>query len=515
MVTEAEFTLARRALTEELNSISDGWTVNDGVVWSSGRAHVVVANRCAHALPGHVRPLRFGFTFDRDGREVLWDCATGIGKDRESSVREAVSIWVASTAPALLSWYHRTTFPSAVSLPPGDELGVPGWHAFSGPYFCWGQEGPKERLLNFVIETSPLLRIIWALPQHWIATRPNAIKLFFGSGSPPTTEVRVNGVRHDRASEALATLDWPQLSAYTTFRQYVVLAHPDPSAAPRDRTFLWKAIHWLADCEHRDVEQTVEYLTARGVPGDQAEMLEIFVSLAFGRALLQAWRSQAELSDEFGAHDAHRMAFRAPLEFAPFFQDSLAIAKESQRSGTMAPDLFWALAGRSPEVDLEMRAKKQGSRPSGARISPPVCISLTTDDFDRVAALLESAPIPWIDYHAPDLRPRPPQAYDLEFRVPSRHRPQETGTATGGVPAERIERAEVTHPVQRDGHTYADVRVREAWPSERRAVAVQVSGGNALKLRLAPEMHDGTQIRLRGQGLGGHGDLYLTVRFIR
>jgi hypothetical protein len=55
----------------------------------------------------------------------------------------------------------------------------------------------------------------------------NGIKVFYRrTPTSAIAEVRVNGVPHEAASQALAALPWPEVTAPTTARFYAVAVRP-------------------------------------------------------------------------------------------------------------------------------------------------------------------------------------------------------------------------------------------------------------------------------------------------
>ncbi|MFN7973981.1 MAG: DUF6348 family protein [Acidobacteriota bacterium] len=174
--------------------------------------------------------LDVGFAFNgaRDDT-TIWDCASGWAEDRREAISTAVAAWMGTTAPALLTCLRQRFMLDAASFEPDDPFGIPGWHCLSGPYFILGWPD-IDVMQRYVTDNPPLPRIVSALPAELGRELLNGVKLFVfaGPGAQPTCEVRVNGHRHERASKALAGLDWPRPPNMVMFRYFVLAVHRVP-----------------------------------------------------------------------------------------------------------------------------------------------------------------------------------------------------------------------------------------------------------------------------------------------
>ncbi len=203
------------------------WKVVGDRVEGPGTLAIVLGDATAHGESvGH---LDLGFVLNRERPDapVLWDCTTGPGEDRMTALAHAVHIWVQTTVPAVRELLANDgSF--ADHYPPGDPDGFGDYHAIHGSLIGWGVEDGSDVLQAWWL-SSPLLPVL-----HRAILRVDhplsGMKIFFGSlgDGGSVAEVRVNGQRHDAASDALLAMDWPRPATVGVVRSYVVLvAHED------------------------------------------------------------------------------------------------------------------------------------------------------------------------------------------------------------------------------------------------------------------------------------------------
>jgi hypothetical protein len=113
----------------------------------------------------------------------------------------------------------------AVRLDGANPAGIAGWHTIVSDVLGYGTDVPGNQVLQTALMERPVLReTAPALnrPRH------NGIKVYLHKTPTSTTgEVRVNGVPDAAASQALAALPWPSVTAPTTARFYAVAVHPE------------------------------------------------------------------------------------------------------------------------------------------------------------------------------------------------------------------------------------------------------------------------------------------------
>jgi len=182
--------------------------------------------------------LCIGFFLDRELEDgpIIQDCVARIGRDPETKLRSAVKIWMTSTAPALLELIDQSSR-FADHFRGDDPGGLAGWHAIHGPIFGYGTGSAKEALQAWALEHPLLPQLRESIEPYLDRTSPNGVKLYFG-GSPESriAEVRLDGVELPEASEALASLAWPQPSEHAYMRVFVVLIHEEVAAKEGEMT---------------------------------------------------------------------------------------------------------------------------------------------------------------------------------------------------------------------------------------------------------------------------------------
>lgn len=223
---------AREELCVCLDALGVGgpWTIHAGEICSAAGTCSVRVAELHHAAPDDpLAHLDVGFAPDRSRAETLvWDCATGTGRDGHDASRQAARIWGRTTAPALLSFVSKTEVGDATFLDLEDRMSFPGWRCISGPYVIQGAPGDATILHQF-LDARPLTEhIAPVLPRRFGRTELNGLKVFVGLAPVGRTlEVRINGERHERASGLLERLPWPEVEGPVFLRHFTLLVQPD------------------------------------------------------------------------------------------------------------------------------------------------------------------------------------------------------------------------------------------------------------------------------------------------
>lgn len=180
------------------------------------------------ALPNHTddsRHFDIGFVVSLQS-EVLPDCISGIGSADEAAAM-MVHIWRETSGACLAEMMIRRS-EYASHLDGSDSAGLPGWHSVASGILAYGPDPTSNDALQAAMIDNEVLRAI--APQLVPALdRPshNGIKVFYHrTPTSATAEIRVNGLPHQAASQALAALPWPTVTAPTTARFYAVAVHP-------------------------------------------------------------------------------------------------------------------------------------------------------------------------------------------------------------------------------------------------------------------------------------------------
>jgi hypothetical protein len=208
--------LLRGRLLDIAPSIATGSRVDDGILVGRGGWSLT-------ALPNHTgRPGHFDIGFvPRTGAPVLADCISGTGP-METAVRSMLHIWSSTSGACFLSMVDPAGSYGATRLDGTNPSGVAGWHTVVSDVLSYGTDPAALRTAltrrPVLRETAPVLN----RPSH------NGIKVYLHRTPTSTTgEVRVNGVPDAAASQALAALPWPSVTAPATARFYAVAVHPE------------------------------------------------------------------------------------------------------------------------------------------------------------------------------------------------------------------------------------------------------------------------------------------------
>ena len=131
-------------------------------------------------------------------------------------------------------------------------------------------------------------------------------------------------------------------------------------------------------------DETVQRLVAQGYSLLQAEVLETFVNLAFGRA----WIRRLDEAPPIGLADTALIWCEGDeyrelrLTDVPEYIEALALAEEALSTGTIPWDQFSRCCGSS-EVDCINQTIEAGRAVGGASLSPPIFMRLSdTDGFE-------------------------------------------------------------------------------------------------------------------------------------
>jgi hypothetical protein len=138
-----------------------------------------------------------------------------------------VHIW-RETSGACLAEMSTRRGEYASHLDGSDPAGLPGWHSVVSGTLAYGPDSTSNNALQAALLDHEVLHAI--APQLVPALdRPahNGIKVFYHrTPTSATAEIRVNGLPHQAASQALAALPWPTVTAPTFARFYAVAVRP-------------------------------------------------------------------------------------------------------------------------------------------------------------------------------------------------------------------------------------------------------------------------------------------------
>ncbi|MFF4414692.1 DUF6348 family protein [Streptosporangium sp. NPDC001559] len=200
------------------------WHVTDGMVRGSGSVAVVLGEDHTGS-PGHL-DLDFVLNVDRPDDTTISDCVVGYGGTTEEAVDRAIQLWLGTTGSALFELLSQDgSFAGHFAADAPD--GFPGWHAIHGGITGWGTGDDFLAVQHWAMDNPLLPRLAPVLGSTFERDHLIGIKAFFGGGrDTETTEIRVNGVRHEAASEMLADLDWPRPAEGLSYaRTFMLLVH--------------------------------------------------------------------------------------------------------------------------------------------------------------------------------------------------------------------------------------------------------------------------------------------------
>lgn len=222
---EAVLAIVAERLTRQFGG---DWTVEPGRLKGPGTLAVQVgADHTGFAR--HV-DLDFVLNMDRPHDTTVPDCTGGYGATVEDAVRQAVDSWMSTTACTVLELIdQRGRY--ATHRPADDPDGFPGWHSIHGAVVGWGSPDGDPGVVVDWIAANPLAPYLAPLiadafdRDHLIGVKV----LLGGARGNETAEVRVNGRRHDAASDALLRLGFPRGEHLAFARCFMLLVHNERS----------------------------------------------------------------------------------------------------------------------------------------------------------------------------------------------------------------------------------------------------------------------------------------------
>jgi hypothetical protein len=178
---------------------------------------------------GHPERFEIGFTPSLKPRlPALADDISGLEPGREWA-EMAADIWLETSGACLLEMLtRRGEFADHLDI--GNPAGIPRWHTIASGILAYGpdvDDAGRTALQQAMAEHKVLNRLSDILIP--LLTNPvhNSIKVLCAQGPDSlVAEVRVNGIPHATASQALASLDWPEVKQPAVARCYAV-AFPD------------------------------------------------------------------------------------------------------------------------------------------------------------------------------------------------------------------------------------------------------------------------------------------------
>lgn len=148
------------------------------------------------------------------------DCVVAIS----GNTRYAADAWVQTAGACLLELLDRREH-FADHAGPFHKRGIPGWHVIASGAVGLGLDAAEsQRLQTALVNANVLHHIAATFTADLESPFFNGVKVFYG-GQPGAmqAEIRVNGERHEVASAAMAALELPEPTTFTTVRYYTLL----------------------------------------------------------------------------------------------------------------------------------------------------------------------------------------------------------------------------------------------------------------------------------------------------
>jgi Family of unknown function (DUF6348) len=213
--------ILRPAFVDALNRLQSGWTARGDVLVGPGDAYVAFTEQHSVGSVSHV-DVRFVLDASRPD-ESLWDCVSGFGNTPEDRAWSAAHVWGQTTAGACLELKYSRRGEFADHYDGRESGSFTGWHAIAGAIIGFGDGDSAATLQRWWMENPFLPALARWLDDSVGPHGLHGIKLLFGGAD--VAEVRLDGQRHDVASEELAKLSWPRLEPTGFVRSYVIAVH--------------------------------------------------------------------------------------------------------------------------------------------------------------------------------------------------------------------------------------------------------------------------------------------------
>lgn len=205
-----------------LNRLLPGWSVRAGVIHGPEDAAVRFSTEHQVTSPGHA-DVEFSFQDSDPASLRLMDCVVGFGDGMEKRAENAATIWISTSATALLELKYSRKGQYADHYMASDPAGLTGWHSICSSIIGWGEGDGGKALQQWWVSSGQVLPALAPALVDLQGDRPHAIKIFFGGAD--IAEVRVDGQHHDAASAALLALDWPRQPRPDFVRALVIALH--------------------------------------------------------------------------------------------------------------------------------------------------------------------------------------------------------------------------------------------------------------------------------------------------
>jgi hypothetical protein len=163
------------------------------------------------------------------GLPAFSDHISGPGSGRDAAER-AADIWLETSGACFLEMLTRRG-QYADHLDGSNPAGIPGWHTVASGILAYGKgddDTDRVALQHAMADNRVPNQLSGVLIPLLTQPANNTIKILYLRGPDSmVAEVSVNGVPDERASHALASLAWPDLTVPTVARCYAVATFPE------------------------------------------------------------------------------------------------------------------------------------------------------------------------------------------------------------------------------------------------------------------------------------------------
>jgi hypothetical protein len=227
-----------RLLAQELGKLGEPAREEDGVWLNNWRGIRVTADTIAIA-PAEARPdqllARADLTFTYNVEKPYTAVRThtvGLGGNRAAALKHAVDLWIAGTAPALISHIYGELRHGAEYSPAGDPLGITGWDCISGPYLFTGREAIKEEAAAYVQQHALIAPVGEVLSRALDPSRfYHSVVLYHAmSADSSFADVLIDNENFEPAAGILREVFLPHESApdgFISVRQFLLCCRPE------------------------------------------------------------------------------------------------------------------------------------------------------------------------------------------------------------------------------------------------------------------------------------------------
>lgn len=319
----------------------------------------------------------------RDWR--VQDVSTGFGPTQEHALVDATQSWLHRVPPPLLSALGHDAFHDEVGVcDEADEYGMPGRLVYAGHYQIRGS--PPKEAGDVLVQHPPFLAIRDLLQEHLAPDQIHWVKLFYSTmGDTGQTDCFVDNANWRPGVDAL--LSWGAIWRSDPFFlwQFLVLV---PKAVenrnmPQDYDKLVSDSLYIFQQHPRASDETIVTLLERqGIREPLAERLNVFVPMAFCRAVLAD--TGVQFAEDYIQRNGDAEVRRA-LSSEPVFQAAWRVAQGRISEGMPTYNLLLVAIGAA-EMGILYRALNERPDLESVEFGAPVVLCPLDQDVPTADA---------------------------------------------------------------------------------------------------------------------------------